>query len=510
MAGISIPFLANVSRFLRGTKDVVGGVESVGDSLSDLARESKVSARQVGGNFDDVAREASDAADRIADDYRDAFRAAAKSSTAATGDITTDAKRSMRGAGEATDTFAKEAKNNLSETVSSFRGDAEDIPQIFQDVLGGVVADLGPAGVIGGALGAAGIGLAVALFQKSAERAAELKEDVIDLANEIADAGGRVNRVDWATRFREFGNEIADAKSWFEPWQKEALTNFEVVKRAADELGLNYERTFRAMAGDTEQAAELLPELRDRIASVTAEMDDYNRQVGTGTEWHGRSYRSILDELAALEGLTSELEAATGQTEDAIELEKLISDAYAESAAGIAEKNELMAEAAELTRDVIDSELDYLDAVDEVTAALDENAAKGFDKNTAAGRDNLRQLGTLADATLGYADALEEQAGSSEAANVAITQGRDDLVRLAQELGMTRREAETYADKLGLIPRNVTTEVTADTASARTALDKVSADRTAMIVADFSEFDQALARRRPVITATVRAGRIVV
>ena len=510
MAGITIPFLAKVSQFLRGKDDVERGFDDVADSLDDLARESQRSTRRVSDDLSDTGKDARTAADRIEKSYREAFESTRSASKTATTDLGGDARRSMKEAGDATDTFAKEAKSNLSETVSSFRGDAEDIPQIFQDVFGGVVADLGPAGLIGGALAAAGIGLAVSLFQKSAQEAAELKQKVIDLANEIDDANGRVEGIDWAAKFRDFGNEIADAKSWFEPWQKEARTNFEVIRDETERLGLSFAQVFQGLAGDTDQGASALATIRTRLSATRTEMDKYNQTVGTGVEWTGRSYSEILTQIQGLERLEGQLEKAGAQTDAAVGLQSDMADAYGETAAAVERANDAIREQADLTKEQTASELDYLDAIDSATEALGKSASDGFDKSTQAGRDNLRQLAQVADATRDYAQAVQDSTGSTEDANAVIYRGRAQIMALGRELGMTTAEAQAYATQLGLVPGRVATDVEVNDSSARAKLDALGNPVRVPVVPDWDAFDRAVSRKRPVINGSVRFGRVIV
>lgn len=154
-----------------------------------------------------------------------------------------------------------------------------------------------------------------------------------------------------------------------------------------------------------------------------------------------------------------------------------MADAIEGTAAGIAAKNEALAETIDLNRQVIDGELDYLDTLDSVTQKLSENASAGFDKNTAAGRDNLRALGEIAEAALDYSDSISEAGGSQQEANTVIGQGREQLITAATQLGMTREQAEQYANSLGLIPKQVSTTAQAYTADAEGQLQNVARDR---------------------------------
>ena len=134
-----------------------------------------------------------------------------------------------------------ELKQNLGETFSSFRGDLEDLPQIAQDVFGGLAGSVGgliPA--FGLAAGAAGMGLLISAFQVAEERRQQLAERANDLANAYIDAGTNVmNAMSIAARTSEIitGDEREEAQNY------------------AKVLGVDLPTAARAMAGDTNALA---------------------------------------------------------------------------------------------------------------------------------------------------------------------------------------------------------------------------------------------------------------
>lgn len=527
---IRIPFLSDVADFVRGLRNGSESVDDLAGSLDELARDGQAAGRELGDSFDDGAREAGRSAERIADDYRaamrdverdvddaadktktsfrDALRSVSTESKRAGDDLGDNMRRGSREADTALDDVKSEAGSTARETAASFDGSADSIAGAFQEVAANAIAPLGPAGAVAGLGIALGMGAAMAALQGTAEEAAEAKQRMIDLANEIRDVGGDITQIDWATKFREYGNEIADAKSWFEPWQEAALTNFEVIDRAAREHGLEYAQLFQGMAGDTKQAAGALDELNAKIEAQRRVTDELTEAAGRGEDMQGRSATAAAKLLGELESLRDQLQENSGLTDEALELERLIGEAYDDSAAGLAEKNALLVETAELTAAAITSELDWLDALESSTAKLAENASGGFDKNTAAGRENLRTLGEVAQAALDYADAQVQAGGSTAAANATIEAGRVKILEAGTALGMTEQQALDYARSLGLIPREVDTTATAQTAAAETALTDVARGRTTSVTvtADLTEARRTIDNYRPVIVGTVRAG----
>ncbi|WP_248242977.1 hypothetical protein [Microbacterium kunmingense] len=102
-------------------------------------------------------------------------------------------QRGMRRLGDAGNEASGELKQNLGETFSSFRGDLEDIPQLAQDVFGGLAGSVGgllPA--FGLAAGAAGIGLLIEAFKVAEEQRKALEDRANDLATAYMEAGSTV------------------------------------------------------------------------------------------------------------------------------------------------------------------------------------------------------------------------------------------------------------------------------------------------------------------------------
>ncbi|WP_448072328.1 hypothetical protein [Georgenia yuyongxinii] len=452
MAGIKIDFVSDVTKFIGGTKDIGKALDGVSDSLDDLAKDAKKTGDKVGESLTDGAKEAGDGADKAERKFRDAFDKVKTESKTAGDKVGDNLKQGMKEGETATDTFKQEAGQNFSETMSSFDGSLEGLIDGIQGTFGGIISDMGPAGMVGGAFIAAGIGLGVAFLQQSADKAAEVKEQVIGLADAINEAGGNINDIDWGGQFREFGNAISDPKSWFEPWQDASKTNAEVIAEDAEKLGLAYNTLFRGLAGDSESATAALADIEVKLREEQAAYEDL---VAEGYDPVIARQQTHIDEL---ETQKSRLEDATGATEDAVRLEELHEAALEGSEAAMQEYNDALREKADLTADAQAKEMDFLAAVEETNAAIEENGAT-LDINTEAGRNNRDALMGLRDAALDSADAALELTGKQSDANVKILEGRDAFIKAAEKAGMSRDEARKYADQLGLIPAEVSTDI---------------------------------------------------
>jgi hypothetical protein len=511
-SGYEFKLALNSSQFKKGSDEAADSLEEVVDAFTELEKSGADSVDDVAKAFKEVGDEAKDAGKEVdnkftekvedagkeADDlekkYRDAFDNAAKSADNSGDRIRKSSKDSFDKAKEGADEFKDSARQSAEEAASSFDGSLEGIADSAQEILSEAFAGFGPAGAAAGLAAAAGIGLLIAGLQNAADEANATKDKVIDLATQIHEVDCDLNALDWGQIFQDFGNEIADPKSWFEPWQDANKTNYELVKELAEKSGVEYSKMFQGMAGDQDQAASAMADLNDKIEAQQEVVDGLTEATGGLNTAHGKANAAERDRLKSLTDIRDQLQESSGLTDQAIEHERLMSEAYEGSTAEINDKNDALRETIELNGEVIGSELDYLDTLDEATQKLQENTEAGFDKNTAAGRDNLRALGDISAATLDYSDSIVEAGGSQIEANAVIGQGREELIRAAEQLGMTKEQAEQYANSLGLIPKDVNTKANAQTQEAEEKLQHTARDRSTTIIgeADGYQFQSAV------------------
>ena len=81
--------------------------------------------------------------------------------------------------------------------------------------------------------------------------------------------------------------------------------------------------------------------------------------------------------------------------------------------------------------------------------------------NSAAALANRAALRDVAGAADDASAAVFKQTNNQNKANVAIVRGREDVIKMATKLGMSKTAANDYADSLGLIPKKVTTKINA-------------------------------------------------
>ncbi|MGX1931721.1 hypothetical protein [Microbacterium resistens] len=156
-------------------------LDDIGDAADDAGRDGARSLNVLSDELDDLL-----------DSMRDVQRQSER-----TGDGMDDiGDKGRSGFGklkEATGEASDELKQNLGETFSSFRGDLEDLPQIAQDVFGGLAGSVDSLGAsFALAAGAGAVGLLINAFTQAQEEQKRLEEMANDWADAFIDAGSKI------------------------------------------------------------------------------------------------------------------------------------------------------------------------------------------------------------------------------------------------------------------------------------------------------------------------------
>lgn len=313
-------------------------------------------------------------------------------------DVGRDLDDGLARASEGVDEFGRESESTAKEVAASFDGSAESIAGAFQEVAANAFAGFGPAGLVAGLGIAAGIGLGIQALTKVAEEANEAKQEVVDLAAEIREAGGEVTGLDWSARFQEFGDTIVDTKSWFELWQTSSTTALEKAADVAEKTGASFEDVFQGMAGDVPAAQRAIDDLNDGIAAQQKVVDKLKTSGVAYNSDLGQRNQKQREALAELKGYRTELEKAIGTTNDAIE------------------RNELFARAMGMTVEEYQAQLVASEAA---TAAQEEAAAAA--KASAEAYEQL--VADLADPTTVYEQLLTDQTEAEKLRAQAVADG---------------------------------------------------------------------------------------
>lgn len=499
---IEITIDADTSRVERGTSKVADGfqdVERALDKVSDSAKDTgKDLERGLGDGAKDAARDAerglkdverslegvSDQGKQVDRDLTEALRSGGDEARKTGRDV----EQSFDKAGAATSEFKDEARQNLSETVSSFRGDVEDIPQIMQDVLGGVSANLG---ALGGALTvglAAAIGISIGKMQELAEKNTEVKENIAALAREIYDAGGAFDAAAIDERIADIAFSLAQEDVWYK-WGDQAKTYIGMVKDALDGVDDSAARdAFRGLAGDVEAAARAQEQLARANEEATRAQQEHITVTSDGVTYLDAEGRAIQEGIDARNELSKKIEEQTGVTQGANDEVAYYTDLMGQSATAtetaadaIRDRASALSESANAQIGVTEAENSYIETVNTATATIAENG-RTLDVNTEAGRANRSALADLASEANGMRDAQIEAGVATQQVTSDAEAARVAFVAAAEAAGMDKTAAEELATAYGLIPGDVETLVMANgTEEAKAAIQGVAAPTDAPV-----------------------------
>lgn len=200
---------------------------------------------------------------------------------------------------------------------------------------------------------------------------------------------------------------------------------------------------------------------------------------------HGVSTEQLLDLMPAyqetLSGVSNEQALAAGTADENTAALDALGGAATSADTDIQGLADTIRGFGSAAIDAEEAAMQFEAAIDDASAAVEKNG-QTLNKGTEAGRANRNALLDIAKAALQNSAATLTRTGSEEKARGAVEAGRAALIRAAQQMGLSRAEAERYANKLGLIPKNVGTAVKLNgTAAAEGALQRLTRARQATI-----------------------------
>lgn len=238
-------------------------------------------------------------------------------------------------------------------------------------------------------------------FDAQMERIGESVGGLIGVSGQVTEA---------RTGFASMGEALA--KMVNEGKGQQAAQIFAEIARKADQQGISLEKVEALMPAYTNALAAASGAQEDASVSATAMSEGIE-----GIEDVADTAKGALDELAAaIRGF--------GETQLSVN----------------------------------DANRQVQSSLDDFTASLEANG-QTLDITTAEGRENQAALDAIAQAYLESAAATVENTGKQEDAIPIIQQGRDEIIKAGEAAGLSKEAAEKYADSLGLIPGDVSTQV---------------------------------------------------
>jgi len=481
---IKIDVITDVAQAVSGTGKLADKYNDVSDALMDVARDGDTAGDKIEAAFRDGAkdvtkteralkeagREGTRAGDKIekglhegtteARKMDDALDALGKSGTKAGRDIGDGMDKASQETGESFKTIKEEARSNLSETVSSFRGDAEDIGQIFQDIAGGVVADLGPTGLVLGAGIAAGIGVGIAALQGLSEQATADKEEIIGIAQAIREHGGTFAMESAIKGMDDYGDSIADTKEWWEIFQQEAYSGWEVLRDQANKTGLSMSEMFSGRFGnDTALAERALAKVEDRLKSYTSEVENSRRAQREQGERVTITTKTMEDQIRVTEETRDKIKDHIKEIRAAEEIERARREAIKGTTEAIKESLDAEREKTSGASSVIDAQQDQIQTQRDLADAIKEEG-RSRDISTEAGSKQVDLWQQLVQVKNDEIDAMiQSGATAPEVASKYNAMYSSMLSQAQTTYGLSKQAAADWLTQLGLVPPEKVTEL---------------------------------------------------
>ncbi|GAA2183372.1 phage tail tape measure protein [Brooklawnia cerclae] len=372
--------------------------------------------------------------------------------------------------------------------VSEFRSAMETLPKYVQTGVG----SLGRLSVAAG-LTAAGIGVMSAIgsrIQDSMDSsrmsvdqmttaleiyARTTDQAAIDHGFEQALAGSSYAVKDMSTAMRMLREDGGGAMEGFETWVMGIAGmkgNFAMVREELDKLdqGLaqldpdTAARAFITLRSSFEgysdaDIVEALPEYADSLRQVALEAGVASVSNEELVRWMGGvKPESVIAAEALSELGYAHVDAGASAEEQADALEQLMQTQEEMADAAIAASN---------------SQIGYAKALEDAASAaeaegitIDQSTGKINVFANEASRDAQSALNDLADAAFANRDAMQQNGASVEDLTAYTQKARDEFINAATQMGLTGDQAAALADSYGLIPGQVTTNVSTPGAEA--------------------------------------------
>lgn len=491
---IKISLVADVADAIRGTDKVADAFEGVQDTLDDVSREARKTEDAIAA-VGDGSRKAGEASDDMERKFRDDFDKVRKEAKGAGDAIGREVKDGTDRAGEGMDEFKDEAAGTAREAAASFDGSADSISEVFQEVAANAFAGFGPAGAAAGVAVAVGLGVAISRLQEVADRTNEAKENGAEWAASFNSAAVEDRLSALRDRWTELGSTITNSREWYEIGQEAAVTALDDIAAAA-RAGQPGVKEF-VEAFNTTEPEERLRSLRDALAQLEAaggSAGEHAEAVLGGPDAEEaylkriagvRELESVIRDEIAAQDAANEVDRARaesmGVSLDQYRDYNALSDEakdridqVAEGQKGLAieteRANDQLAEQNEQTRELIGTELDWLDTLDGLTDQVEKNGTS-LSRNTSKGRENIRYILDAVDSLDELYETTLAETGSQERAERARSKASAELVRQADAAGYSEREIRRLIERIDRMPRSKTTDVRADTSDARQSIN---------------------------------------
>lgn len=337
---------------------------------------------------------------------------------------------------------------------------------------------------------------------------------VAAFAQQQAEAKSRVDKLTEAleggtSAATYFNKALSDSSSsaYTSDWVSQLSSGYKDLWSAVDKAGISHKTFIKAIEGD-ETAITSVQGSADRYSSsldVMGQMfDNTSNTIYGGLSEQQSAYKKsseaakdsaesteddttskISSTMALIDntGATGENTDATSTNTDATTEAASADDLLKEMTGGVTDAIDAQSSALKAVVDSLKDYYGFAESADEATASLEKSyddatdaigkngktvdaAGTSLDLTTEKGRNNQSALTGIRDAAYDAASAYAAAGESTDSIKAKTQQARDNFVRAAQQMGLTKDAAQQLADKYGLIPSKVTTTVLANTDNA--------------------------------------------
>lgn len=285
----------------------------------------------------------------------------------------------------------------------------------------------------------------------------------------IAEQAASAGRVD---SFRESLNQASGAVTSY----TRDLVVARLEERNAFADAEKYGITQRQLTDAVLEGGEALELVQEKLEATGEGLTGNQRRAAVLGSEYGTTSIAIRTTREELESARRELENSDAANQRAAAAADRNQDALAglegqaqDTEGAIDDLSSAILNFGKATLDTREANRQFESALDDITESLRENG-QTLDISTEEGRANERALDDLAEATLRRSAAVLRETSSQEQATGALQAGRDALIAQLEQFGIVGAEAEAYADRLGLIPSNITTYASINTEVADAAI----------------------------------------
>lgn len=268
---------------------------------------------------------------------------------------------------------------------------------------------------------------------------------LFDFAQDQQAAAQRVDELTQAlqsgqTAAEYFGKALSDSSSsrYTDDFLSRWASGYDDIAEAIDRMGISHQTYIKAIQGD-----------KDAIEQVHAQADEYAASLNLIDQWWNNPSSAAYEALAEQQNIFKQATKAADSDTILQESFGATKDAVNETGAALGEVIDALNTYYGFALDASNASIALESSFDKASEAVRENG-RTLDINTEKGRDNTSALNDVAEAAQKAMLAHAKNGEGLEQVTPIVQRARDQYVQLAQQMGMSKEEAEASADAYGL------------------------------------------------------------